>query len=108
VGVLAQFDAQIEVQQTEIAHPKTIHHLLLETSYLLHVRASHDRIVDIDSEEKPRVSMPTCVHGVHGGAAHKAQLFEAVVELRVPSPGSLTEAVQRLPQFEHLAFLAVM
>ena len=49
-GILAHFNAEVEVEEAEVTHVKCLLHLCLEHLHLLLFSASDDEIVDVDAD----------------------------------------------------------
>ena len=47
-GILAHFDAELEVEEAEVAHVECLLHLRLEHLHLLLFSADDDKVVDVD------------------------------------------------------------
>jgi hypothetical protein len=91
---LLDLKAQVEAEQAEVAHPKSLGHLSLEAMHLVGVGSRHDQIVEINTKEESRAAPAPCKHIVFRSAACEAKGAKGGIKLRVPRTRNLTEAMK--------------
>jgi hypothetical protein len=92
-AALLHLDPQIETKKTEVAHFETCQHLELELHDLIEVVLSDDEDVDVHYDEEPWRLLSTLVHIMFTVTVFEAELLQRCVELCVPCPVRLAEAV---------------
>ena len=102
---LSHLDAELVAQQSEVGHLEQAPHLQLELIDVAGVGAGDHQVVDVDPDDEPCRRRASRVHAVLRLALREAELEEACVELGVPGPWCLLEAVERLYETEHQMLL---
>jgi hypothetical protein len=102
---LVYLDPQVEGEKSQVTHLEGGLHLFLERCHLRILGAGDHQVVDVDTHQQGVSSIAPSVDGRLMRALPKAHPLEHGVQLGIPRPRCLPQAIEGLAQAQHLALL---
>jgi hypothetical protein len=99
-------DPQLEGQKPQVTDLEGDHHLFLECYHICILGAGDHQVIDVDTHQQGVSSIPPPVDGRLMRTLPEAHPLECGVQLGIPCPRCLPQAIEGLAQAQHLALLA--
>jgi hypothetical protein len=98
-------DPQVEGERPQVTHLEGVLHLFLERRHLRILGAGDHQVVDVDAHQQDISSIALPVDGHLMQALLETHPPERGIQLGIPCPWCLPQAIEGLAQVQHLALL---